>query len=273
MTALSVQNLSVRRGSRAVLEDVSFTVDQGELVGVLGPNGVGKSTLFDAILGLIPASGTIKVMGQPLDGADQQFGQAVALIPQERDVAWPMSVESIVALGRLPHLSRFDRLSPTDRKAIDHAMSAVDVAHLSHRRVTELSGGERSRALIARALAQETPLLFADEPTNGLDPAHQISVLDLFRRQTATGQTVILTIHELHLAARWCDRIILLHENRIAADGPPVDVLTEARIEAVYGCNAHIWEDDGELLVVPKRTKPHIGGVQNQGLAAQQGGE
>lgn len=165
-----------------------------------------------------------------------------------------MSVEAVVALGRLPHLTRFERPGTTDQQAVERAMDAVDVMHLRRRRITELSGGERSRALIARALAQETPLLFADEPTNGLDPAHQISILDLFRRQTDFGKTVILTLHELHLAARWCDRVILLHEGKITADGTPADVLTKERIETVYGCGVHIWEDDdGALLVVPKQ--------------------
>lgn len=255
MTALAVKGLSVQRGGKVVLDNVSFSAVAGEVVGILGPNGAGKSTFFAAVVGQIPSSGTVEIMGRGRMRSHADLATAVALIPQEREVAWPMRVEAVVALGRLPYQSQFERTSLEDCAAIERAMAAVDVLHLRERRIDALSGGERSRVLIARALAQDTPLLLADEPTSGLDPAHQIALLDLFREQAKLGLTIVLTMHELHLAARWCDRIVLLHETRIAADGAPAEVLTQAHLATVYGCGAHICYSSGELLVVPTRLR------------------
>ncbi|MBI1385168.1 MAG: ATP-binding cassette domain-containing protein [Rhizobiales bacterium] len=236
-----------------MLRGVDFRVSRGEVVGVLGPNGAGKSTLFAALLGLIPATGRIEFLGRT-DLTGRDLGRTVAFIPQDRDVAWPMSVEKVVGLGRLPYRTGFGRPGPQDTCAIERAMAAVEVQNLRRRPISELSGGERSRALIARALAQEAPLILADEPTSGLDPAHQIALLDLLRRRATTGQTILLTIHELHLAARWCDRLLLLHEQRVVADGRPAEVLTRERVAAVYGCDVHLGQSaDGALLVIPQR--------------------
>ncbi len=216
MTALAVDGLTVRLGRKLVLDDIGFSASGGEVIGVLGPNGAGKSTLLKAVLKLVPSSGSVKINDRGShDYSAQAFGRAIAYLPQDRDVAWPMTVASVVALGRLPH--RGPMLPPTDEdaEAIRQAMAAVDVQGLAARRVSELSGGERARVLIARALAQSTPILLADEPTAGLDPAHQISLLSLFRRLAGKGLLVILTLHELHLAARWCDRILLLEQGEV----------------------------------------------------------
>lgn len=252
MSVLEIGGLTATRGERKVLADVSLRVDAGEVIGVLGPNGAGKSTLLAAVLGLVPASGRINLLDCPADSySAREKARQVAYLPQQRDAAWPMSVEAIVELGRLPHRFGFAPLGNSDRAAVEKAMDAVDVAGLRHRRISELSGGERTRVLIARTLAQEATLILADEPTSGLDPSHQIALLQLFRQQAAQGRSVLLTLHELHLAARWCDRIILLKEGTLAAEGAPEAVLTPERIADVYGCAAYIAHEGDGLIIVP----------------------
>lgn len=253
MIALESRNLFVTLRRRDVLCDVSLQVAPGEVVGILGPNGAGKSTLLKATLGLVPvASGSVLLGGQALQAlTPAERARLAAYVPQERDVAWPLSVAAIVALGRLPHRLPFAAPSTVDTAAIDDALAAADLAHLRHRPVDELSGGERGRVLIARALAQDAPLLLADEPTSGLDPAHQLKLLGLLRAMASNGRAVVISIHELHLAARWCDRLIVLNEGRVVAEGRPDAVLTAGLIRRVYGCEAHISDTPDGPLIVP----------------------
>jgi len=249
---LDVDRLAVRFGHRLILDNVDFKVKRGEVIGVLGPNGAGKSTLLKAILKLVPYSGLVKLHNRSIhDYSAAEFGRTIAYLPQDRDVAWPMTVAAVVALGRLPHRGPMSSQTEKDNEAIKGAMAALDVANLGARRISELSGGERARVLMARALAQNTPILLADEPTAGLDPAHQISLLSLFRKLAGEGLLIIFTLHELHFAAQWCDRLILLDQGRLVADGPPSKVLTAERIGSVYNCNVRIIEDASGLVVVP----------------------
>lgn len=252
MTLLSVSHLSAALGGRPVLHDISFAVGPGELVGLIGPNGAGKSTLLRAVMGLTPASGTIA-----LDGADgrgltaTQRALKVAYIAQSRDVAWAMPVEALVALGRLPHLPRLSPLRAADRAAVDTAMRMMDVEAYRGRQATALSGGELARVLAARALAQETPLLLADEPAAGLDPAHQIGLMRTFRSLAGEGRSVIVSTHDLGLAARSCTRLILLDQGRVVADGTPEAVVTADNLQSVYRVRAYFGEVEGRMVVLP----------------------
>lgn len=264
---LTITDLSVTLGrgrhQRRVLDDVSFSISPGEVVGILGPNGAGKSTLIRSALGLAPiTTGAIKLGGHTISELDhQQRAKLAAYVPQEREIAWPVTVEAVVALGRLPHRSAFAAIGDAEQTIIETAMHDADILALRHRPITELSGGERARVLIARALAQETPLIIADEPTSGLDPAHQLTLLALFRQKAATGHAIVLSIHELHLATRWCDRIILLHEGHIAADGDPESVLTHDALNQVYGCDAHIVSTPDGPVIIPRLPDPTDQGV------------
>ncbi len=250
--ALDIEDLVVHRGRRRVLDGVSTSVRAGEVVGILGPNGAGKSTLLKAALGLLPATGTVRLLGDALDQLSAgERARRVAYVPQERDVAWSLDVTAIVALGRLPHRPAFAALTSEDHLAIDNALAATDLTTLRDQPITALSGGERARALIARALAQQAPILLADEPTSGLDPAHQLMLLALFRKLAGEGAAIALSIHELHLAARWCDRVVLLDAGRIAASGSPDDVITRHNIREVYGCDVHIAATPAGPVVVP----------------------
>jgi len=217
-----------------VITEASLTIGEGEVVGLIGPNGAGKTTLMRAALGLIDASGhsSLAVL------SDHQRARAVAWMPQERGVAWPIKVQDLVMLGRLPHRGARARIQASDQAAVAGAIDQVGLAGFEQRPATQLSAGERTRALIARALAQDTPLVMADEPIAGLDPAHQITTMETFAGLAAAGRSVMLSIHDLGLAARHCSRLILLGERRVVADGTPAQVLTAEHLARIFQIEA-----------------------------------
>ncbi|MEY8802043.1 ABC transporter ATP-binding protein [Leisingera sp. XS_AS12] len=237
MSALSIENLSVTLRGRPVLRDVSFQIQAGEFVGLLGPNGTGKTSLMRAALGLISCAGRSSLA--ELSAADR--AQVVAWMPQSREIAWPLPVERLVALGRLPHLPQGVRLPPADQALVDRAIARMGLDSFRARAASRLSGGEQARALIARALAQDTPLLMADEPAAGLDPAHQISTMEVFASLAAEGRSALVSLHDLGLAARHCTRLILLAECGILADGPPAEVLTPDLMARAFGIS--VWHE------------------------------
>ncbi|MBL4918496.1 ABC transporter ATP-binding protein [Szabonella alba] len=238
MTLLSVRGLSVTRRGRPVLQDISLTVAAGEVVGLIGANGAGKTTLLRAMLGLLSHRGQSSLAEMPA----RDRGRHAAWMPQAREIAWPVTVETLVALGRIPHLTAGQRLSETDRAAVDRAIARMGLDPFRQRNATNLSGGEQARVLIARVLAQETPLLLADEPVAGLDPAHQISTMHSFTALAAEGRGVVVSLHDLGLALRHCTRLVMLEGGRISADGPPLSVLTPARLRTGFGISAWIGE-------------------------------
>jgi iron complex transport system ATP-binding protein len=258
VVSIVTQGLTVRRGGRVVLDDVSAEFRPGAFVGIIGPNGAGKSTLVQAMLGLIaPAEGRVQIDGiEVARAARKQIAQRVAYLPQGQTVHWPMSVARLVELGRLPHLAPLSRVGDTDRGAVERAMARTDVAHLADRTVTDLSGGERARVLLARALAVEAPALVVDEPLASLDPGHQLAIMEVLAEQVAAGVLVIAVLHDLGLAARFCQRLLLLHDGRIHADGAPAEVLTTKSLDTVYGIRAfHGAAGDTPLIVPTSRTR------------------
>ncbi len=257
MSLLSAQGIGVELGKRRVLESVDFALAHGELVGLLGPNGAGKTTLLRALAGLQPLqSGTVKLRDRGLgEYPAAERARRLAYLPQGGQCHWPIPVAQVVALGRLPHRAPWARLPQSDREAVQRALHAADVAHLADRPCTELSGGERARVLLARALAVEAQALLADEPTAGLDPAHQLGVMELLRARARTGVGVVVTLHDLTLAARFCDRLVLLDGGRVVADDVPAQVLSERNLAQVYGVEAHQASGRDGLLVVPLRRR------------------
>ena len=241
MTLLSLDKLTVRRGECPVVDHVSLSVRAGECVGLIGPNGAGKTTLLRAALGLEPFSGASSLAS--LSAAER--ARAAAFLPQARQIAWPMAVETLVALGRVPHLPRGSTPGTVDRAAIDDALHRLGLDGFRQRIATQLSGGEQGRVLIARALAQQTPLLLADEPIAGLDPAQQIATMQVFSGLAQEGRAVVVSLHDLGLAARHCTRLILMHQGRLVADGAPDDVLTADLMAQVFGIS--IWRQDSPL--------------------------
>ncbi|MCA0961921.1 ABC transporter ATP-binding protein [Salipiger bermudensis] len=242
MSLLSLETLTVRRGPCPVVDGVSLKIAPGECVGLIGPNGAGKTTLMRAALGLMKHEGRSSLTDLPA----RERARAAAWLPQSREIAWPVTVETLVALGRLPHDSRAGDLRA---EAVLRALDRMGLTAFAQRRATELSGGEQARVLIARALAQEAPLLMADEPIAGLDPAAQIATLRVFQSLAQEGHAVLVSLHDLTLAARHCTRLILLDRGRVAADGPPLTVLSEARLAEVFHLRGHMLETgDGPLL-------------------------
>jgi iron complex transport system ATP-binding protein len=198
-----------------------------------------------AALGLIPHGGTSSIAALPAT----ERARAATWMPQTREIAWPVAVETLVMLGRIPHMGAGQRPSARDREAIDAALAEMDLERFRGRDATRLSGGEQARVLIARALAQDTALILADEPVAGLDPSHQIATMESFTRLARSGRSVIVSLHDLGLAVRHCSRIVLLAEGGIAADGHPSDVLTAERLATVFGIRAWFRDtDDGPVF-------------------------
>ncbi|WBU63986.1 ABC transporter ATP-binding protein [Paracoccus aerodenitrificans] len=242
-----ISDLSVRRGRNVTLNGVTLNIGPGECVGLIGPNGAGKTTLLRAALGLIPASGKSSLAALP----PARRALAAAWLPQTREAAWPVSVEALIRLGRIPH-----RRPEADPAHIEAALTRMGLTHLRRRRITELSGGEQARTLIARALAQNTPVLLADEPVAGLDPAYQISVMALFRELADEGRTVIVSLHDLGLAARHCTRLVLMDRGRIVADGTPHDVLIPDHLAQVFGIEGYFANEKEGPVFQPLRILP-----------------
>ena len=252
MSLLRVENLSVSRQKRSVLKGVSFTINAGEFVGLIGPNGAGKSTLLRAILAQLPYQGTTEFNGQnSAQLSSSERAQLISYIAQDREIGWNISVETLVRLGRLARLPRFAGLSLQDHQQVNDSISALQVQHLRDKPARQLSGGEQARVLIARALAQDAPLMLADEPVAGLDPSHQLGLMQGFRDLAGQGKSIICTLHDLGLAARWCSRLILLKEGRLIADGAPADILTPDIIRDLYGVEVYRAQTADGLIIQP----------------------
>ena len=251
MVTLSTEQLDVRLGRHLAVRGVNLTMAPGQLIGVIGPNGAGKSTLVRALLGLVkPAAGRALLDGTPVERLSRQaVARSIAYLPQGQTLHWPLAVERLVALGRLPHLGPLSRLTADDEAAIEDAMARADVTGFKGRIATELSGGERARVLLARALVVQAPLLLADEPIAGLDPDAQLLVLERLRARADAGGGVLVSLHDLTLAARIADRVVVLDAGRVVADGAPVEALSPAVLRTTFNLDG-TWLDapDGPLL-------------------------
>ena len=250
MVNVTLEAVEVRLGNRRIVSGISAELEAGSLIGVIGPNGAGKSTLIRALMGLLPLSGgSVRIDGQTIGKISRQaMAQQLAYLPQGQVLHWPLTVERMVALGRLPHLTPFSRLSDSDHAVIEQAMERADVIHLRGRDATELSGGERARAMLARALAVGAKGLVADEPLASLDPGHQIDVMELLAQEARGGALVVAVLHDLTMAARYCDQLLLVDKGHLVADGAPAEVLAPARLSDVYGIRVFIGEDK---VIVP----------------------
>ena len=253
MTGIQANNISVAIKGTQILHNVSMQLSAGKVVGLIGPNGAGKSTLIRSLLGLLPLSaGSISLDGTSYaDLTGRQRASRIAYAPQGAPVHWPLAVDHLVGLGRIPHLSPWRKLGKADEDAIATAMRLTDTTHLQDRVATTLSGGERARVMLARALAVDAPFLLADEPVAALDPLHQLQVMDILQQQADHGTGVLVVLHDLSLAMRYCHEVIIILDGEVLEVGPPATVMSDANLEKAFSIKAARWHQDGTELLTP----------------------
>jgi iron complex transport system ATP-binding protein len=260
---LEVRDIEAGYGDAAILRGVSFRVEPGQMLGVIGLNGCGKTTLLRVISGVLPLRrGEVLVSGRPTrDIPRREMAQLMAFVSQDLVVDFSFDVREIVMMGRTPYISRFGWETRQDHEVTRRVMEFADVADLADRAITDLSGGERQRAFIAMALAQEPRLLLLDEPTTHLDINHQVAIMNIIRELNLRhGVTVVMVSHDLNLASEYCDRLLMLHKGVVARHGTPEEVLTEESIKSVYGVRIRMEQN-------PVSGRPHVmlipGGVRS----------
>jgi iron complex transport system ATP-binding protein len=256
LASLDVAELRFAYDGRPVLDGVTLSVGPGEIVGLVGPNGSGKSTVVRIVSGVLSGfAGTVRVGGADLGRLPRaELARRLAVVPQEPSFAFPFSALEIVLLGRHPHLAGAAFESEGDVRVAREALERCGAGPLAARAIQELSSGERQRVVFAKALAQDPQVLLLDEPASFLDIRHQVELYDVVRELTHARRRAVLTVlHDLNLAAEYCDRIYLLHRGRIAAGGPPAEVLTYETLTRVFETDVHIDVNTltGKLLVVP----------------------
>ncbi len=253
MSLLAIHALGFAYADWPVLEEIDLTCRVGRCYGILGPNGSGKTTLLDLCCGLLrPDQGEVRFDGIALPRwSRNHLAQQIALVPQESRFNFAFTVAEVVLMGRHPHRSRFAPPTPEDRRLVTRAMAMLDINHLADRPVTCLSGGEKQRLVVARALVQEPRLLLLDEATASLDIFHTLAILRIIRQRVREeGLTVLAAMHDLNLAAWFCDELIILHQGRIRAQGPVAQVLNPDIIHQVFGVHCQVQDDGGDNLQV-----------------------
>ena len=255
MNLLEASGLRVSIGGREILHGIDLVLSAGEVLGLIGANGSGKSTLLRALSGhWAYETGRVLLLGKPLRyWAPADRARRLAYLPQRREIHAPLEVRDVVALGRVPHADPWSQPSEQDDAAVAEAMEIAGVMHLKHARATALSGGEQARVLLARALCTEAPVLLADEPTAGLDPHFQIQMMRVLRRRAGGGTGILVTLHDLSLASRFCDRLLLLHRGECVAEGESAEVLSAANLARAYGIEARSFRVDGREVLIPWR--------------------
>ena len=246
---LEVRGLRAALGGQEILHGIDLEAHSGQMVGLIGPNGSGKSTLLRCICrALQPTGGAVLLDGAGLEQMSlRQSAQKMAVVAQHNAYAFDFTVEELVLLGRTPHKRPLERDTPADQSIAAQALAQVGLAGFGRRSYATLSGGEQQRVILARALAQQTPCLLLDEPTNHLDIKYQLDMLDLVR---GLGRTVLAALHDLNLAAAYCDWLYALQDGRLVGSGAPQDLLTPAFIRRVYGVDAQVQQLDGQLVVL-----------------------
>lgn len=253
---LQVRGLGMDFGNGPVLDGIDLDLRAGTMVGLIGANGAGKTTLLSLLMGLFSATtGEVRVAGRPLSSLSRRrLARVMALVPQDLEIGFAFRVREVVAMGRYPYLGRFQVAGAADLAAMEAAMAVTGVDLLADRTIDTLSGGERQRVLIARAIAQQTPVVLLDEVTANLDLSHQLEVLELAARMAAEGRLVVAAIHDLAMASRYCDRLLLLGDGRLRVDGSARDVLTPAHLRRFFGVDATIDDAPGHtgLVITPR---------------------
>ncbi|MBI3675332.1 MAG: ABC transporter ATP-binding protein [Proteobacteria bacterium] len=239
-SALFLARVSAGYGDRMALDSVTTEIRAGAVTGLVGPNGAGKTTLLRVALGLLkPTQGSVHVFGKRhAEYSRESLAKTIAYLPQGADAHWPIAARHLVALGRMPYRPSLTRLSAEDHGAIESALGRCDAWQFRLRRMNELSAGERSRVLLARALATAAPILLVDEPAAHLDPAHQLRLMELLQEEAHRGTAVVVTLHDLSLASRYCEELVVLQDGHVAAQGQPDEALSDKALAGVFQVSA-----------------------------------
>ncbi|MDR0624008.1 MAG: ABC transporter ATP-binding protein [Treponema sp.] len=257
--SLEVQKISFTYRDQAVLEEISLSLRPGEFLGLLGPNGSGKSTFLKNLLGFLrPSRGRIVFSGAETEPGREERARRLALVPQSSGLRAALSVRDLVLMGRLPHLrDRWTGYRRRDREKAEEVLAALGLSSMADRNVLSLSGGEMQKVIIGRCLVQEGDILLLDEATSGLDLNHTIEIMELMQRKAGEeGKTIVAVLHDLNLAAQYCDRIVLLKNGRLNRQGLPVEVLTAEVVEEIYGVRAVVKKDEyGRPVILPRRAE------------------
>jgi len=253
---LSCEKLGFSFNKQSLLENINLSFNAGEFVGLIGANGAGKSTLLQLLLGLLKAqSGKVLLQGQDIQRIKRrEIAKRLAFVPQSIELPYAFSVQQLVAMGRNPYLGPFEVEGEVDKQLITEAMQLTDITHLQSRAVNTLSGGEKQRVIIARALVQQSPTILLDEPIASLDICHQLETLQLIQSLTRSGKTAITALHDLNLAARYCDRLLLIGKldngaTSIISDGTPEQVLTADNLRQYFSISADISREQGRVSI------------------------
>lgn len=246
MAVLQVEKLQIGYGSRCVLKEASFSIGKGEIVGIIGCNGAGKSTLLKTIRGLLPKQGgSVIYFGKPLEEyQDKELATKIAYLQQHVELGFGYTGKDVVMAGRYPYMKWWERESEADEKLALACMAYTGTADLADRPINEVSGGQKQRILIAKVLAQQTPIIFLDEPTTGLDMVYQEEIFRFAKALAGQGKTVLMVVHELNLASKYCSRILLLGEGTLLADGAPQAVFTEELLSRAYKADICVERDE-----------------------------
>jgi iron complex transport system ATP-binding protein len=251
---LALQGVGVMLSGQQIIDDVSFEVKPGEVVGLIGANGAGKSTAVRAALNLVKLdAGFVSVDGIDTSSLNlKSRAKLMSYVPQGTPVHWPLVAERLVALGRTPHLGPWDKISSNEQEIIKTAMIATDTWHLRDRIATTLSGGETARLMLARTIAVGAPYMLADEPTAALDPYHRLQVMDIMRAQAKAGTGILIVLHDLSFAQNYCDKLVLLHKGNILDQGETKHVLSDKNLMEAFHIHVSRWNDGNIEYLMPK---------------------
>ena len=249
---ISISNGFFTYNHTPVLQDLNLTIDKGKFYGLIGPNGSGKSTLIDVLMGISPLNdGEVSYNSIPLQHYKKRdLATCLALVPQSVNIGFEFTVLEIVLMGRHPHIPRFSQPSAADYAIVDEALKLLDIHELQNRSVTQLSGGEKQRVIVARAIVQDTDVLMLDEATSNLDIEHTLEIMRvLYQKVRNTQKTIIAAIHDLNLAAAFCDDIIVLNEGKIIEIGPVKEILTTDMISKVFSVKADVFHEEKHIRI------------------------
>ncbi len=252
MTFLTARNILISKNNNNIINNISLKIRPGELVGLIGPNGAGKTTLLKSLLGIVkPIEGGVYLNNLGINTLSRNYvSKHLGYLAQGAPCYWPVTVKQIVELGCLPHTYDTKKREGSISNIVAESMASTGISDLQFRKVTSLSGGERTLTMLARCLAGQAPLILADEPVTGLDPSHQIKIMQLLKNQVSSKTGVVAVLHDLNLAAKYCSRLVLMSEGKIYADGVPETVLSTQNISNVYGIKAKMQYLDGQPIIL-----------------------